>query len=126
MVFKGLFGKNEETNFEYILEKEKEYEANSTWFILTRYGLKLNADYHLKDKEFKKALQLLKDHKKEIGIHIPYMDLSVEEVRNEFNKIGQPEQMGMRMHHLRGEYEDLMKIVDEANITYDSTFGFNE
>ncbi len=126
LVFKGLFGKNGEANFSYIVEKEKEYDANSTWFILTRYGLKLNADYHLKDTEFTKALTLLKEHNREIGVHIPFMDLTVEEVRNEFLKIGQPEKMGMRMHHLRGEYEELMKILDEAKIPYDSTFGFNE
>ena len=126
LFFKGLLGKNEETNFKYIVETEKEFGADSTWFVLTRYGLKLNADYHLTDKEFEKALKLLKENKREIGIHIPYMDLGVDEITKEFNKLGQTEKMGMRMHHLRGEYGELMRILHDANISYDSTFGFNE
>ena len=126
LFLRGIIGKNEETNFNYIVEKEKEFESNSTWFILTRYGLKLNADYHLKDKEFKKALDLLKSNKKEIGIHIPYMDLGVDEIKNEFAKVQSSDKMGMRMHHLRGEYEDLMIILDKAEVAYDSTFGYNE
>ena len=30
------------------------------------------------------------------------------------------------MHHLRGNYEDLLKTLNTANIMYDSTFGHNE
>ena len=126
LILKGIFGKNEETNFKYIVEKEKEYDANSTWFVLTRYGLKLNADYHLKDKEFKKAFNLLTSNNKEIGIHIPYMELEIDEIKKEFNKVKSNSKMGMRMHHLRGKYEELMKILDQSDITYDSTFGYNE
>ena len=126
LILKGIFGKNEETNFDYIIQKEKEFDASSTWFVLTRYGLKLNADYHLTDKEFQKAISLLKENEREIGIHIPYMDLTVENISNEFKKLENSSQMGMRMHHLRGKYEDLLKILNEAKIRYDSTFGFNE
>ena len=126
LFFKGVLGKNEETNFEYIIEKEKEFNTNSTWFILTRYGLKLNADYHLKDKEFRKALKLLNENNREIGIHIPYMDLELTDIQKEFAKVEYPEKMGMRMHHLRGNYEDLLKILNKAVIKYDSTFGHNE
>ena len=126
LFLKGLFGTNEETNFEYIIEKEKEFETNSTWFILTRYGLKLNADYHIKDKEFQKALKTLRSNNKEIGIHIPYMDLELGEIKKEFAKITSAEKMGMRMHHLRGEYEELISTLNEADILYDSTFGLNE
>lgn len=126
LFLKGLFGKNEENNFEYIIDKENNFGTSSTWFVLTRYGLKLNADYHTTDKEFKKALTLLKDNDREIGIHIPYMELSVEDVKYEFNKLDNSNEMGMRMHHLRGEYEELMQLLNEAKIPYDSTFGLNE
>ena len=126
LFFKGVFGKNEETNFNYIIEKEKEYDCNSTWFVLTRYGLKLNADYHLKDKEYTKALTLLQKQNKEIGVHIPYMDLNVPEIKAEFLKLKELTPKGMRMHHLRGEYEELMKLLNDSNILYDSTFGLNE
>lgn len=126
LFLKGIFGKNEETNFEYIIEKEKEFQTNSTWFILTRYGLKQNADYHIKDKEFQKALLLLQSNNKEIGVHIPFMDLELEEIKKEFAKVDSSEKMGMRMHHLRGDYENLIKTLNKAEIAYDSTFGLNE
>ena len=126
LFFKGVFGKNEETNFDYIIKKEKEYDCNSTWFVLTRYGLKLNADYHLKDKEYEKGIKLLLNNHKEIGVHIPYMDLTVNEIKEEFLKLKELKPKGMRMHHLRGEYEELMKLLNDSNILYDSTFGLNQ
>lgn len=126
LIFKGIFGRNEEANFDYILEKEKEYGASSTWFVLTRYGLKLNADYHLKDKEFNKAVKQLISSNKEIGVHIPFMDLTVPEIKGEFEKLKDHSPKGMRMHHLRGDYDQLMELLNESDIVYDSTFGYNE
>jgi hypothetical protein len=126
LFFKGIFGKNEENNIDTILEKEKEFNAKSTWFILTRYGLKKNADYHLQDKEFVKALKLIKEKKFELGIHIPFMDLEIGEIIKEFEKLGKPDDLGMRMHHLRGDYKELMVLLNKAKVKYDSTFGLNE
>lgn len=123
LLFKGLFGRNEETNFEYILQREREYNAKATWFILTKYGLKKNADYRLKDREIQKAIKLIQAAGHEIGLHVPVMDYTVENIKNELSKLDGLGVTGARMHHLRGKYEEITVLLAKAGLKYDSTFG---
>ncbi|MFW9995694.1 MAG: hypothetical protein ACFFD4_26885 [Candidatus Odinarchaeota archaeon] len=125
LLFEGLFTSNKEANFEHILEREQEYNAKATWFVLTRYGLKKNADYHLKDKVFQKGFNLIREAGHEIGLHVPFVDLNVESIKREKEKITGVSVKGARMHHLRGKYEEVVAILSGAGLIYDSTFGFN-
>jgi hypothetical protein len=127
LIWNAFFGRNFDSNFEYILQRENEYNSKATWFILTRYGLRKNADYTLNDKEFKNAKLLIEQNNHEIGIHIPYMNISTNDLTKETEKLSEDDKlrMGLRMHHLRGDYPDITKIFSESKFWYDSTFGFN-
>ena len=127
LLLQGVVVINNETNFKEILEKEEKVHATSTWFILSRYGLRKNADYHLSDKDFCKSIAFIQEKNHELGLHVPFMDLTVENMQTEITKISHISKVvhGARMHHLRGEYPNVLEIFDKAGLQYDSTFGFN-
>ena len=125
LIFHGIFGKNREANFRSIIEKEHNYDAQATWFYLTRYGLRNNADYHLNDKIAQESVKLIKEANHEIGLHIPFMEMTKENVLEEKKKIPVSDKMGVRIHHLRGEYTETLPLFAECDLLYDSTYGFN-
>ena len=124
LIFRGLFGANREANFQSIIDIERSYDAKATWFYLTRYGLRKNADYHMSDKMAQKSLKLIQEAGHEVGLHIPFMEMAKEIILQEKRKIPTSTNFGVRIHYLRGEYSQVLPLFAECGFPFDSTFGF--
>lgn len=127
LLLHAFIGRNYDANFDEIISRELEIHAKATWFVLTRYGLRKNADYSTADSNYLRGLKVILEANHEIGLHTPYMDLTVEDLIKEKEKlpIDDKKSIGVRMHHLRGEYPELTEILADSGFRFDSTFGYN-
>lgn len=124
-----LFANDGWFNFSEIVEIEKKFNSNSTFFFLPFKGRKNgipNADYDITKPKFKKVFRLIEEHGSEIAIHGSIgTNTDSDLLKSEINKIG-VEVSGNRFHFLM--YDSFVSpfVISESGLKYDSTLGFAE
>jgi hypothetical protein len=129
LVADKIFSNDSWFNFNEIVEIEKGFNSNSTFFFLPFKGKKNgipNADYNILKPKFKNVLRMIEQCGSEIGIHGSIgtsTDLSL--LKAEINKIGMKVN-GNRFHFLFYDSFISPSIISESGLKYDSTLGFAE
>ena len=124
-----LFAIDKWFNFNEIVEIEKKFNSNSTFFFLPFKGRKKgipNADYNISNSKFIKVFRLIKDNDSEIAIHGSIgTSTDSDLLESEIKKIG-VEVIGNRFHFLM--YDSLLSpsVISESGLKYDSSLGFAE
>ncbi len=115
-------------NFQNIIDIEKEYQVNSTFFFLTRKKTKdlKNADYNIHSSKIRKAIKMIRNEGNEVALHG-----SIGSSRNhtlfqeDIQNIEKPV-LGNRFHFLKWDAGLSPSILNDNNLLYDSTLGFSE
>jgi len=117
---------NKDFQVKHVLEIEDKYGvSDSTWFFLPRRGLPKNADYSMDSKFCRMALQLLFERDK--GWHISNIPLQKRHLEKELMHLKKYFAFdGARAHWLRGDYDELLPLLEQLGIRYDSTFGIRD
>lgn len=124
-----LFANDRWFNFSEILEAEKKFKSNSTFFFLPFKGRKNgipNADYNISKPKFRKVFRLIKENGSEIALHGSIgTNTDMDLLKSEINKIG-VKINGNRFHFLM--YDSFLSpfVLSESGLKYDSTLGFAE
>ena len=124
-----LFADDKWFNFIEIVEIEKRYNANSTFFFLPFKGKKNgipNADYDITKPKFRKVFKLIKRKGSEIALHGSIGTSTDRDLlKKEINRIG-VEVIGNRYHFLM--YDSFLSpaLLSESGLKYDSSLGFAE
>jgi hypothetical protein len=124
-----LFANDEWFNFSKIIETEKKFNSNSTFFFLPFKGRKNgipNADYNISKPKFRKVFRQIVENGSEIAVHGSIgTNTDSDLLMSEITKIG-VEVSGNRYHFLM--YDSLLSpfVISESGLKYDSTLGFAE
>lgn len=121
-------------NFEYVISKEKEFGATSTFLFLNERVRKLDPKfmgrYKMNDKRILKALDIIKSNGCEIGFHGSYYSFDNEAMlisEKEFlDKLCGEKVISTRQHHLNFSEHLTWVAQKKSGILFDSTKGFND
>lgn len=115
-------------NFREIMELEKKYNARSSFFFLatdkdirrTRYD----------PAELQDELRCIAASGWEVGLHVGYYSYDrLEEIKKEKRKLEvllDREVVGCRNHYLRFKTPDTWRLLAEAGLKYDTTYGCSD
>lgn len=124
-----LFGHDAWFNFKEILETEKKYHSNSTFFFLPYKGRIKgipNADYDISKSKFSKVFKLIEENGSEVAVHGSIgTNRDSDLLKSEINRVG-VEVTGNRFHFLMYDSTVSPLVLSEAGLKYDSTLGFAE
>jgi hypothetical protein len=124
-----LFANDAWFNFSEIVEIEKRFNANSTFFFLAYKGSKMgipNADYNISRPKFRKVFNMIRENGSEIAIHGSIgTSTDADLLKSEVSIIGL-EVRGNRYHFLMYDPYSSPFILSESGLKYDSTLGFAE
>jgi hypothetical protein len=129
LISKKVFANDDWFNFQTILDIEKRYDANSSFYFLPRQcvqnGIK-NADYNIRHPKFKKVFETIRAHGSEVGLHgsVGTHD-NTDALRADKSQIGFPVSGG-RFHFLLYDAVQSPEVLQKANFIYDSSLGFAE
>lgn len=134
-----LFDKdrNENWNFEKIIQSEEKYGFRSTYFFATVFrqsknGHQLDVPYNLKSRKYKRIQKKIKHSPHEIGLHASYKAhkslKSFSEEKKLLTKISGEEIQGVRHHfwHLGPNINDTLLLHENLGFKYDSSLAFND
>jgi len=115
-------------NIQNILEIEKRYQANSTFFFLALD--KGEKDFNYNIDEVKDVLRKIKENDSEIGLHAGHL------AYNDLKKLSQEKQklentinskvIGIRNHFLKFKNPETWEIQSKAGFKYDASYGYND
>jgi peptidoglycan/xylan/chitin deacetylase (PgdA/CDA1 family) len=113
-------------NIDKILNLEKEYNIRSSFYFLSlQPGDK---DFNFKTDEITNLFDLIRENKSEIGLHgghDAFMDLDrLLLEKNNLEKSAQDKIKGYRNHYLKFKTPDTWNILEKADFSYDTTYGF--
>ena len=113
-------------NIKDIINLEKEYGAQSTFYFL---GInKNNLDYNYDIEELRHDLHYILDSKFEVGLHgshVAYDDYkSLMNEKTAIEKVSGKEITGFRNHFLRFKVPDTWENIAKAKIEYDTTLAY--
>jgi hypothetical protein len=124
-----LFKNDAWFNFNEIVEIEKKFNANSSFFFLPFKGKKKgipNADYNISKPKFRNVFRMIRENGSEIAIHGSIgTSTDSDLLKSEKSKIG-VEVIGNRYHFLMYDPYSSPFILSESDLSYDSTLGFAE
>jgi hypothetical protein len=124
-----LFGNDAWFNFSTIVEIEKKFNANSSFFFLPYKGKKNgipNADYNISKPKFRNVFRKIIENGSEIAIHGSIgTSTDSDLLKSERSKVGM-EVIGNRFHFLMYDSYSSPFILSESGLRYDSTLGFAE
>ncbi|MGB9597918.1 MAG: polysaccharide deacetylase family protein [Candidatus Poribacteria bacterium] len=126
--------------FSYWLDKEKQYNCSSTFFIAgnTKERLRSDPNYWLSSKVTHNGQKMrlsdlaksLEDMGWEIGLHGSYNsykdEVLLKKEKDLLIKQTGCNIMGIRQHNLRFDVKETWSIYENLNFTYDTTLGYNE
>lgn len=125
-----LFNKrnNPYYNIRNLLEIEKSYDANSTFFFLALGKKEIDFNYDLDD--VKDVFKAIKENDSEIGLHaghLAFNDLKkLSQEKRKLEDIIQSEVIGIRNHFLKFRNPDTWEVQCKAGFKYDVSYGFND
>jgi len=124
-----ISGKDNWFNVPAVMQTVQQYGAKSTFFFLANYRKHnnvANADYDVTQPTYQAWLTLLRHNNFEIGVHGSLVTAEKNApLLLEQQKIQVPVR-GNRFHYLRFNPNQTPEILDQAQISYDSTLGFSE
>jgi hypothetical protein len=124
-----IFANDRWFNFSEIVETEKRFSSNSTFFFLPYKGRKngiVNADYDITKPKFKKVFRKIKENGSEIAIHGSIGTCTDPDLlKSEIGKIGEGV-IGNRFHFLMYDSFSSPSVISESGLKYDSSLGFPE
>jgi hypothetical protein len=116
-------------NFSSIMEHEQKKSISSSFYFIAekqKAGSYPNADYMIESPEMNSRVNELISEGFEVGIHGSIgTGFDLEKFRAEIQKF-QSEELGGRFHYLMMRIPETWKIIEESELTYDSTLGFAE
>lgn len=129
LITKKIINKDAWFNFSEIIDIEKQFHANSTFFFIPNHQKKLgikNADYHISDPKIKSVFNLLLDQGYEIGLHgSTGTHLNERSFLQDIRALKIPIR-GNRFHFLLYDSTSTPSILDNSGLLYDSSLGFAE
>jgi hypothetical protein len=125
IILRKIFDKDTWFNFDKIIHIENNFNIKSTFFFLPKKN-KYNADYSINEPKIKGIMTKLRKYGFEIGMH-PSLGCSISEnnFSKELEKFDIPIN-GVRFHYLSFDIKKTVSILENNNISYDSTLGFAE
>jgi hypothetical protein len=129
LVASRLFSDDLWFNFQEIIEIEKRFDANSTFFFLPFKGRKNgipNADYNIAKSKFKKVFSQIEKIGSEVAIHGSIGTSSDSDLLKSEISIIESDVTGNRFHFLMYDSSICPEVLSESALKYDSTLGFAE
>jgi Family of unknown function (DUF7033) len=121
-------GQNPFWNFDWMKSLEEKLGFNSTWFFLPQGKKHVDAYYSFDEERIRQLVKTLRAHGDEIGLHGTYGSReNLEVMRNNLAGVGKLSGhpvLASRQHWLSFKYPVTLQILEEAGITYDSSWGF--
>ena len=122
--------KNPYWNFEWMKDLEKKYNFNSTWFFLPQGHPQIDAYYSFKEQRISELVRYFTECGDEIGLHGTFnskedpdiMKQNLDDVHN----LSSRKIKKSRQHWLSFKHPDTLRILENLNIKYDSSWGFAE
>jgi len=122
--------KNPYWNFEWMKKLEMKYNFNSTWFFLPQGHPQIDAYYSFDEPRIKKLAEFLRDNGDDIALHGTYISREDQNVMMQNLKDVQVLTSNnikkSRQHWLSFKYPHTLRILENLNIEYDSSWGFAE
>ncbi len=129
--------RNENWNFDKIMEAEKKYDFSSTFFFATKFqqsktGHLLDVPYDLNKKKYKRLIQKLIKSEHSIGLHASYNAyLSKHQFSEEKINLEKHTHLkidGLRHHywHLGRDINQTLLLHEKIGFKYDSSLAFND
>lgn len=129
LLLKRLLDKDVWFNFEEVIEADATVGAKSTYFFMTEKGLvngHPNADYDVTNSKFSKVFELVRDQGSEVALHGSFgSHSSVNQLIREKQKL-KARVKGNRFHYLIYDNRLSPSVVEECELTYDSSLCFAE
>lgn len=130
LIFNKLFRTDDWFNFKEISDIEKQYNAISSFYFLPQKGGTgkwKNADYKVESKSIQQALKYLKSLGNEIGVHGSFgTHCNAENFKEDIKKLNSKPVIGNRFHFLMFDPLKTVSILEECNISYDTSLSFAE
>lgn len=128
-----LTGRDIQKTFDKLTNIEEKHNVKSTFFFLAKHGLQLknrNADYHINEERFRKAINMLSAEGNEIGVHGSFFthdsSTSLSSDRQKIEAITKSNVSGNRFHFLCFDINKTLQVLEQSGFRYDSTLGFAE
>lgn len=119
---------NPQRQARWILRKEQDLGVNSTWFLFGKDDFEDPRQNYIGDPKIRDRLVSILGNQ-EVGLHgspaSAYDGSALLREMSNLKSIGF-EVTGYRSHYLNFDYQRSFKILEEANIQYDSTLGYWE
>lgn len=117
-------------SFSKILNTERYFGFQSSWFFLPRDGGPFDADYNLHDPDVLDMIHRLAGLEQEIGLHGSIKGATdyghLRTIYQNFAQLLGHQPAGIRMHFLSLKYPDTMREFDQMGISYDCSLGFSK
>ena len=130
IIIKRIFNDDEWYNFTKILNIEKKFNANSTFFFLAQKGKTgeyKNSDYDIESKKIQNTISELNKSNCEVGVHGSFgTHNNIKKLSIDISRINFPEIIGNRFHFLMYDNINTINTLEKSNLKYDSTIGFAE
>ena len=121
-------GRNPYWQFDKIIELEKNYGFNSTFFFCTGKKHKFDPNYSIKERRIINVLKLLKKEVNVVGMHTSYLAFDNKEMmkpeKMELSRLV-GNKIGARTHFLRFKVPDTLVLEDKLGFYYDSSLGYS-
>lgn len=127
-----MTNKNPYCNLEKIIELEKKYGFNSSFYFLAevkKHNSKLRDNgYSITESRIRNLFKLILENRCEIGLHGSYDSYNNKEILLTEKKLieeilGQPVS-GIRQHYLRFEIPCTWRVQENSGFIYDATYGY--
>ncbi|MBL7033444.1 MAG: polysaccharide deacetylase family protein [Candidatus Delongbacteria bacterium] len=116
-------------NCNEVLELEKQYGFNSTWFFLTEARDHQTWRYNIKGPRAQAAVQAVREHGGEVALHggyrQPHALSRFLEQKQRLEQVLGRELQGVRQHWLKYSLAVTPDAQARAGLSYDSTLGWN-
>jgi len=122
--------KNPYWNFEWMKNLENTYNFQSTWFFLPQGHPKIDAYYSLDEQRIKDLAAYLLKSGDEIALHGTYLSRENKDIMAQnlsaVQKLTRYKIKKSRQHWLSFKHPNTLRILENLNIDYDSSWGFAE
>ena len=116
-------------NFEFILELEKRYGAQSTFFFVARNRMERDPAYSLAGNRLRRGIGAILQAGSAVGLHGSFLSYDSREMLLEEKDILERHirkpVAGIRQHYLRFDSEKTWEHQQAAGFRYDTTLGFD-
>ena len=126
--FKAKSDKDPYDNFSYIMDLENKYGFKSSFYFMSGGNTKYDASYSINDSYIVSLIKILQQKGFEIGLHPSfnsYNDFQILNLQKEkLEKVTENVILGGRQHYLRWKTPNTWRILEKAELKYDTTLSF--